>query len=58
MYADDTGLLCSLKNIYKLIGKVNIESGNISRWFVAIQLIINQSKTEFMLFIESTSNLQ
>ena len=53
MYADDTSLLCSSKNIYELIGKVNIELGKINSWFVANQLIINESKTKFMVFHRS-----
>ena len=50
MNADDTSLLCSSKNIYKLIGKVKIELGKINSLFVANQLIINGSKTKCMVF--------
>ena len=35
MYAEDPSLLCSSKNTYELIAKVNIELGKINRWFVA-----------------------
>ena len=49
MYADDTSFLCSSKN-YKLIGKVNVELRKINSWFVASQLIINENKTNFMVF--------
>ena len=53
MYADVTSLLCSSKNIYKLIGKVNSELGRINSWFVANQQNMNESKTKFMVFHRS-----
>ena len=39
MYADDTCLLGSTKNIHELFGKVSIELSKINSWFVANQLI-------------------
>ena len=50
MYADDTSLICSSKNIYELIGTVNIELCLINGWLVANQLILNESKTKFTVF--------
>ena len=53
MYADDISLLFSSKNIFELIGKVNTDLGKINSWFVANQLIVNESKTKFMVFHRS-----
>ena len=53
MYAEDTRLLCSSKNIHELIGKVNIEIVKNNRLFVANQLFVNESKTKFMVFHRS-----
>ena len=53
-YAEDTGILCSSKNLYELIGKVNVNSGKINIWFVANQLIIiNERKLKSMVFHRS-----
>ena len=41
------------KNIYELIGKVNIELGKIIIRFVANQLIINESRTKYIVFHRS-----
>ena len=38
------------KNIYELIKRLCIKMIKINHWFVANRLIINQSKTEFMVF--------
>ena len=53
MYADDTSLLCSSKNIYENIGKLKIELGKIKGWLVAKQLILNESKNKFVVFHRS-----
>ena len=53
MHADDKSLLCSSKNTYKLIGELNIDYGSFNCWFVAKQLILNESKTKFMVFHQS-----
>ena len=50
VYADDTSLICSSKNIYELIGKINIELGKIKSLFVANHLTINEIKTKFEEF--------
>ena len=50
MHADDTSILCSSKNVYKPTVKVYIEWGKINSWFVANQLIKNESKTKFIVF--------
>ena len=50
MHADDTSLFCSSKNFYELIGKINVELDKLNTWLVANQLIINESKTNFMVF--------
>ena len=38
------------KNIYELIKRLCIKMIKINHWFVANRLIINQSKTKFMVF--------
>ena len=49
MYADDTSLLFSSKNIYELIDRINIVLIKINRWFVANQLITLANKTDFFI---------
>ena len=52
-YAEDTSLLCSSKNIYEVIGKLNIELSKINRLFVVNQLIKNNSQNKCMVFNRS-----
>ena len=44
LFADDTGLLLSHKNIYTLVELCNVELIKINRWFLANRLTANFSK--------------
>ena len=52
MFADDTKLLCSNKEIKPFFLKANLELGKISEWFRANELSLNKDKTRFTLFID------
>ena len=53
MFADDTNLFYSNKNIKILFKEMNIELKNISEWLRANKLSINIDKTNFILFHNS-----
>ena len=50
MFADDTNLFLSDKNIDILFTKMNIELAKVSTWFKANKLSLNTSKTKFSIF--------
>ena len=50
LFADDTTLFCSSKNLQELTAIVNNELGNIMQWLNANRLSLNIDKTNFMLF--------
>ena len=50
MFADDTSLFLSDKNIENLFSKMNDELKNVSIWFKANKLSLNITKTKFSLF--------
>ena len=50
MFADDTNLFYSNKNIKILFKEINIELKNIAEWLRANKLSINIDKTNFILF--------
>ena len=50
MFADDTNLFYSNKNLDFLFETVNKELVNISRWFQANKLSLNAKKTKYILF--------
>ena len=50
MFADDTNLFCSNKEIKPLFLKTNLELGKISEWFRTNKLSLNEDKTRFTLF--------
>ena len=50
MFADDTNLFCSNKEIKPLFLKTSLELGKISEWFRAKKLSLNEDKTRFTLF--------
>ena len=50
MFADDTNLFYSNKNIKILFKEMNIELKNISEWLRANKLSIDIDKTNFILF--------
>ena len=50
MFADDTNLFCSNKNIKPLFLKANLKLPKISEWFQANKLSLNENRTRFPLF--------
>jgi hypothetical protein len=50
MFADDTNLFLSDKNITNLSSKMNEELQNLTAWFQANKLSLNEQKTKFSLF--------
>ena len=50
MFADDTNLFCSNKNIKPLFLKANLKLPKISEWFRANKLSLNENRTRFPLF--------
>ena len=50
MFADDTNLFYSGKDIHSLFNAVNKEFSNISHWFSSNKLSLNADKTKFTLF--------
>jgi len=49
LYADDTYLSYSNGNIYSVQSSLNEDLLNINRWLTANKLMLNLTKTEFML---------
>ena len=56
MFADDTTIIASHKNMTDLIDILNLELINISSWFKCNKLSLNISKTNCMHFQTSHSN--
>ena len=50
LFADDTNVFISGKNINDIIKTANIELSKIKRWFDANQLSLNIDKTNYMVF--------
>ena len=50
LFADDTTLFCSSKNLQELTAIVNNELGNIMQWLNANKLSLNIDNTNVMLF--------
>ena len=50
LFADDTTLFCSSKNLQELTAIVNNELGNVMQWLNANRLSLNIDKTNFTLF--------
>ena len=50
MFADETNLFYSGKDIHSLFNTVNNELSNISHWFNSNKLSLNADKTKFILF--------
>ena len=50
MFADDTNLFLSHKNIDTLFAIMNVELENVSMWFKSIKLYLNVDKTKWSLF--------
>ena len=56
MFADDTNLFYSNKNITTLFETVNEELVNINIWFCVNKLSLNASKTKYVFFHKSRQN--
>jgi hypothetical protein len=56
IFADDTNLLASDKNLHTLIRKINNELTHVSSYFKANKLSLNVNKTNFMLFRNKHDN--
>ncbi len=50
LFADDTNLFCSHKNLFSLTNIVNCEIAKVSEWFKAKKLSINMKKSNYMIF--------
>ena len=50
MYADDTNLFSTHKDITYLFQIVNQELGNINQWFISNKLSLNIKKTKYSFF--------
>jgi hypothetical protein len=50
LFADDTSLFLSGKNINQLIASVNVEMGRVNDWFKANRLTLNVDKTKAIIF--------
>jgi hypothetical protein len=57
LFADDTNIFISGKNINDLINTINAELCKLSRWFKLNKLSLNINKTHFMIFRHRTKNL-
>ena len=50
MFADDTNLFLTHKNIDTLFNSMNVELANVSTWFKSNKLSLNVDKTKWFLF--------
>ena len=50
LFADDTNLFCTGKNLKDVVSQINIEIGKVYCWVKANKLSLNIDKTNFMLF--------
>ena len=58
LFADDTTLFCSSKNLHELSTVINNELGNIIKWLNANRLSLTIDKTNFMIFIPKSKKEQ
>ena len=49
MYADDTSITCSAKDIEELCNDLNTEGKNIAEWMQQNKLSLNTNKIEYMV---------
>ena len=52
LFADDTNLFLSHKNLKTLFSKMNVELTKINEWFKANKLSLNVTKTKYTLFLK------
>ena len=57
LFADDTTLIASGKNLLELVNFVNHELKKISAWFRANQMVLHPDKTKFTIFHSKPSNI-
>jgi hypothetical protein len=57
LFADDTTLFCSDKNINNLVTIINSELEKLCVWFALNKLSLNVSKTNYMLFSNCKNNI-
>ena len=57
LFADDTTLLASGKNLNELIEFVNFELRKISQWFRANKMLLHPIKTKFTVFCTEPENI-
>ena len=50
LFADDTNLFCTEKNLKDVVSQINVEIGKVYCWVKANKLSLNIDKTNFMLF--------
>ena len=50
LFADDTNLFCTGKNLGDIVNEINVEIDKIYSWVKANKLSLNVEKTNFMLF--------
>ena len=50
LFADDTNLFCTGKNLKDVVSQINVEIGKVYCWVKANKLSLNIDKTNFMLF--------
>ena len=57
LFADDTTLIASGKNLSELVNFMNHELKKISAWFRANQMVLHPDKTKFTIFHSKPSNI-
>jgi hypothetical protein len=50
LFADDTNALSTHENLSTLIDFINVELKKLALWFKANKLVLNISKTKYMIF--------
>ena len=56
LFADDTTLAASGKNLVDLVAKVNVEFQKVIEYFRSNKMLLHEKKTQFMLFNPSFTN--
>jgi hypothetical protein len=57
LFADDTNALAKGDNLMNLLDHVNLELKKIALWFKANKLVVNSSKTKYMIFRAKNRNI-
>jgi Reverse transcriptase (RNA-dependent DNA polymerase) len=57
LFADDTNALSQHDNLMTLIDFINVELQKLATWFKANKLVINASKTKYMIFRTKNRNV-